>query len=509
MLPAAAGWVATTPLRNLKVAATTRRWAPGAARRADSVRPTGLNSLALNCASDYFPPVISRAKSEALFAEALKFIPGGVNSPVRAFRAVGGQPFFVNRAKDAHVFDVDGNDYIDYVCTWGPAILGHAHPKIIKAVQLAAEHGTSFGIPNPLEVTLAKLVCAAVPSVQKIRMCNSGTEACMSAIRLARGFTGRDKIIKFDGCYHGHADSLLVKAGSGALTFGHPDSAGVPASFTQHTVVLPFNDAEPVKAAFAANAGQIAGIIVEPVPGNAGLYLPRPGYLEFLRQITTEHGSLLIFDEVMTGFRLAPGGAQERFGIAPDLSCFGKIIGGGLPVGAFGGRADVMDCLAPLGPVYQAGTLSGNPLAMAAGIAALEELGIADCGLQVAGNAPAQGLKAQSPKLKQRNAYTTLEELGRQLESGLRDAAQLAKVPVQFNRCGSMFCGYFTDRPVHNLTDAMRSDRQRFAKFFHGMLEAGVYLAPSQFEAGFISTAHATEDISRTVKAAAAVLKSL
>src|SRR5712671_281792 len=317
---------------------------------------------------------MSRAKSEELFATALQCIPGGVNSPVRAFRAIGGQPFFVNRARDARVWDVDENEYVDYVCTWGPAILGHAHPKIIKAVQQAAENGTSFGIPNPFEVTMAKLVCSAVPSVQKVRMCNSGTEACMSAIRLARGFTRRDKIIKFDGCYHGHGDSLLVKAGSGALTFGHPDSAGVPAAFTQHTIVLPFNDLEAVKAAFAANPLQIAGIIIEPVPGNAGVYLPKPGYLEFLSEITKAHGALLIFDEVMTGFRLAKGGAQERFRITPDLSCFGKVIGGGLPVGAFGGRAEIMDCLAPVGPVYQAGTLSGNPVAMAAGIAALEEL---------------------------------------------------------------------------------------------------------------------------------------
>ena len=282
--------------------------------------------------------MISRAKSEALFAEALKYIPGGVNSPVRAFRAVGGKPFFVNKASGCRVWDVDGNEFIDYVGTWGPAILGHAHPKIIAAVKAAADHGTSFGIPNPFEVTMAKLICSLVPSVQKVRMCNSGTEACMSAIRLARGFTKRDKIIKFDGCYHGHADSLLVKAGSGALTFGHPDSAGVPAAFAQHTIVLPFNDAEAVKAAFAANKNEIAGIIVEPVPGNAGLYLPKPGYLEFLRKITQSNGALLIFDEVMTGFRLAHGGAQERFGITPDLTCFGKIIGGGLPVGAFGGR---------------------------------------------------------------------------------------------------------------------------------------------------------------------------
>src|SRR5438876_410525 len=317
---------------------------------------------------------LPRPLSHKLFAEALEYIPGGVNSPVRAFRGVGGEPFFVNRAKGSRVWDVDGNEYIDYVCTWGPAILGHAHPAIISAVKETAEYGTSFGIPNPLEVRMARLICSAVPSVEKVRMCNSGTEATMSAIRLARGFTKRDKIIKFEGCYHGHADSLLVKAGSGALTFGNPDSAGVPAAFTQHTIVVPYNDVEAVKAAFAANKDQIAGIIVEPVPGNAGLYLPKPGYLEFLREITQENGALLIFDEVMTGFRLAPGGAQERFGVRADLSTFGKIIGGGLPVGAFGGRADIMDFLAPLGPVYQAGTLSGNPLAMAAGIAALLEL---------------------------------------------------------------------------------------------------------------------------------------
>ena len=443
--------------------------------------------------------MISRAKSEALFAEALKYIPGGVNSPVRAFRAVGGQPFFVEKAKGARVWDVDGNEYLDYVCTWGPAILGHAHPKIIRAVQQAAENGTSFGIPNPSEVTMAKLVCSAVPSAQKVRMCNSGTEACMSAIRLARGFTKRDKIIKFDGCYHGHADSLLVKAGSGALTFGHPDSAGVPAAFTQHTIALPFNDTDAVTAAFDANLDQIAGIIVEPVPGNAGLYLPKPGYLEFLRKITADNGALLIFDEVMTGFRLAWGGAQERFGIRPDLSCFGKIIGGGLPVGAFGGRADVMDCLAPLGPVYQAGTLSGNPLAMAAGIAALEELR--------GGVGQASCLTEQAGSLSHSGAYPRLEELGAQLEAGMKDAAKAAKVSVQFNRCGSMFCSYFTDRPVHNLADAMHSDRERFKKYFHGMLAQGIYLAPSQFEAGFISTALNEVDIGKTVAAAAKVMR--
>jgi glutamate-1-semialdehyde 2,1-aminomutase len=428
--------------------------------------------------------MISRAISEQLFAEALRYIPGGVNSPVRAFRGVGGQPFFAKRAAAAHVWDVDGNDYVDYVGTWGPAILGHAHPKIIDAVQNAARDGTSFGIPNPYEVDMARLICASIPSVQKVRMCNSGTEATMSAIRLARGFTRRDKIIKFEGCYHGHVDSLLVKAGSGALTFGHPDSAGVPASFTEHTVVLPFNDPASVEAAFKANPGQIAGVILEPVPGNAGLYLPKPGYLEFLRRISADAGALLIFDEVMTGFRLAFGGAQALFSIVPDLSCFGKIIGGGLPVGAFGGRAEIMDQLAPLGPVYQAGTLSGNPLAMAAGLAALNEL-------------------------QAGNAYAQLEQLGAQLETGLRDAARSANIPVQFQRIGSMFCGYFTDQPVYNLSDAMKSDRARFAKFFHAMLSGGVYLAPSQFEAGFISTAHTAEDIDKTIQVAARALKSL
>jgi glutamate-1-semialdehyde 2,1-aminomutase len=427
---------------------------------------------------------MNRVQSDQLFAEALKYIPGGVNSPVRAFRAVGGNPFFVNHAGGCRVRDVDGNELIDYVLTWGPAILGHAHPKIIAAVKAAADHGTSFGIPNPLEVTMAKMICELVPSVKKIRMTNSGTEACMSAIRLARGFTKRDKIIKFDGCYHGHADSLLVRAGSGALTFGQPDSAGVPAAFTQHTIVAPYNDVEAVKAIFAANKNEIAGIIVEPVPGNAGLYLPQPGYLEFLSEITKAHGALLIFDEVMTGFRLARGGAQERFHITPDLSTFGKVIGGGLPVGAFGGRAEIMDCLAPLGPVYQAGTLSGNPLAMAAGIANLEEL-------------------------LATNAYEKLETLGAQLAAGMRDAAKAANVPVQFNQCGSMFCGYFTDQPVHNVADAMHSDRERFKKFFHGMLDAGVYLAPSQFEAGFLSTAHTPADIENTVQAAAKVLRAL
>ncbi len=427
---------------------------------------------------------MNRTQSEVLFAEALNHLPGGVNSPVRAFRAVGGTPFFVNHAFGAHVRDVDGNELLDYVGTWGPAILGHAHPRIIEAVKDAATHGTSFGIPNPLEIKMARLIKERVPSVQKVRMTNSGTEACMAAIRLARGYTKRDKIIKFDGCYHGHVDSLLVRAGSGALTLGQPDSAGIPGAFTQHTVVLPFNDQAAVEEAFASHPEGIAGIILEPIPANAGLYLPKPGYLEFLRDITRKHQSLLIFDEVMTGFRLAPGGAQERFGMTPDLTCFGKIIGGGLPVGALGGRAEIMDFLAPLGPVYQAGTLSGNPLAMAAGIAALEELSAS-------------------------GAHALLESLGTQLSEGMRKEAGRAGIPVQVHSCGSMFCTYFHPDPVHNVADALKSDRDRFKRFFHGMLENGIYLAPSQFEAGFISTAHTAGDIESTLAAAHKVFKSL
>ncbi|MFN0066017.1 MAG: glutamate-1-semialdehyde 2,1-aminomutase [Limisphaerales bacterium] len=427
---------------------------------------------------------MDRARSHALFAEALQHLPGGVNSPVRAFRAVGGEPFFVDRAAGARVWDVDGNEYLDYVGTWGPAIHGHAHPRIVAAVQGAAARGTSFGIPNPHEVTLGRLVKEAVPSVEKIRFCSSGTEACMSAVRLARGYTGRDKILKFDGCYHGHGDSLLVKAGSGALTLGTPDSAGVPADLARLTLVLPFNDPEALRAAFAAHGPELAAVILELVPANAGLYLPRPGYLELLRELTREQGVVLIADEVMTGFRLAWGGAQEVFGLRPDLSTFGKIIGGGLPVGAFGGRADIMDRLAPLGPVYQAGTLSGNPLAMAAGIAALDEL-------------------------RDGRAYVRLEKLGAALEAGLTDAALGARVPVTFQRIGSMFCAYFCDQPVGNLADALRSDRARFARFFHGMLERGVYLAPSQFEAGFLSTAHTEADIGATVGATAEVLRGV
>src|ERR1019366_3363604 len=351
---------------------------------------------------------------EELFAEALRFIPGGVNSPVRAFRAVGGQPFFVNKARGSRVWDVDGNEYIDYVGTWGPAILGHAHAKVIRAVQAAAENGTSFGIPNPFEVTLAKLICSWVPSIQKVRMCNSGTEATMSAIRLARGFTKRDKIIKFAGCYHGHSDSLLIKAGSGALTQGNPDSAGIPAAFARDTVVLNYNDRAALDAGFAANPGQVACVILEAYCGNVGFIMPDPGYLAYVRTACTKHGALLIFDEVMTGFRIAKGGVQEREKITPDLTCLGKIIGGGLPVGAFGGRADVMDFLAPLGPVYQAGTLSGNPLAMAAGIAALR-------------------------LLKELDPYARLDALGRQLRDAVTGACRAKGLAVQVPQCGSMF----------------------------------------------------------------------
>lgn len=425
-----------------------------------------------------------RLRSEALFAEAIKHIPGGVNSPVRGFRAVGGTPFFAASASGARVTDVDGNTYIDYVGTWGPAILGHAALPIIRAIQSTAERGTSFGIPHAQEVTMAQRVKSLVPSVEKVRFCNSGTEATMSAIRLARGFTGRDLIVKFDGCYHGHSDGLLVKAGSGALTLGYPDSAGVPAEVARQTLVLPFNDPEALRRVFELHDGQLAAVILELVPANAGLYLPRPGYLELLRQLTRDHGSVLIADEVMTGFRLGPAGAQGVFGLTPDLSCFGKIIGGGLPVGAFGGRAEIMDQLAPLGPVYQAGTLSGNPLAMAAGLAALDALQSSD-------------------------AWNRLEAVGSELEQGMVAVAKATQIPMQFQRIGSMFCGYFTEEPVWNLADAMRSDRTRFARFFHGMLDRGIYLAPSQFEAGFISTAHTSAEIEATIQAAEAVLKTL
>ncbi len=413
------------------------------------------------------------ASSADLFAAAQKRIPGGVNSPVRAFRGLDREPFFVERAEGARLWDVDGHEYIDYVGTWGPAILGHAPKVVVEAVSAAAARGVSFGIPNPLEVEMAELICRWVPSIEKVRMVNSGTEATMSCIRLARGFTGREKIIKFEGCYHGHVDSLLVNAGSGALTHGAPDSAGVPARFADLTIALPFNDIEAVRTAFRENTDEIAAIILEPIPANAGLFFPRDQFLAQLREECTRHGALLIFDEVMTGFRVARGGAQELYQITPDLTALGKVIGGGLPVGAFGGRAEIMDCLSPLGPVYQAGTLSGNPLAMAAGLAQLREL-------------------------ERINGWALLETLGAQFERETRAALRRSNESFTFHRIGSMFCLFFTAEPVLDLATAQRSDRARFAHFFRHCLDHGVYVAPSQFETGFISTAHTAGDISRT-----------
>lgn len=418
--------------------------------------------------------------SHDLFQAAKRRIPGGVNSPVRAFRGVGGEPFFAVAASGSRLFTADGVELIDYVGTWGPAILGHAPDSVTAAVCGAAAQGLSFGVPNPFEVEMAETICDFVPSVEKVRMVNSGTEATMSCVRLARGFTKRDKIIKFEGCYHGHVDSLLVKAGSGALTHGQPDSAGVPAALANLTITLPFNDIEAVRSAFAANKGEIAAIILEPVPANAGLYLPQDGYLEGLRDICTAEGALLIFDEVMTGFRLAPGGAQEMYGVMPDLTALGKVIGGGLPVGAFGGRADIMDLLSPDGPVYQAGTLSGNPIAMAAGLAQLREL-------------------------VQQSGWSHLEELGEDFEE--RTRAAIAGKPLTFHRIGSMFCLFFGTGPINNLADAQRSDRAAFAKFFHACLERGVYFAPSQFETGFLSVAHTAADIEETARVVAEAIQ--
>ena len=422
--------------------------------------------------------------SDSLFARAKQLIPGGVNSPVRAFRSVGGAPFFVKAARGASLITADDRELIDFVCTWGPAIHGHNHPAIKAAIATALDHGTSFGTPNPYEVEMAELIVKFVPSIQKVRMCNSGTEATMSAIRLARGFTKRDKIIKFSGCYHGHSDSLLIKAGSGALTHGNPDSAGVPASFARETIVLPFNDRAALDAAFAANPGQIAGVIIEAYCGNVGFIMPDPGYLQFLRDITAKHGTVLIFDEVMTGFRIAKGGVQERENIRPDLTCLGKIIGGGLPVGAFGGQAEIMDLLAPLGPVYQAGTLSGNPLAMAAGIA---------------------GLKL----LQDENPYVRLDELGRQIRDAVLAAAREKGLAVQVPQCGSMFSIFFTDTPVRDYATALTGDAKLFGRFFQACLERGVYLAPSAYEAAFLSTAHAGNAINRACEVMSAAIKAL
>ncbi len=416
-------------------------------------------------------------RSRQLFAEAAGYFPGGVNSPVRAFRAVGGDPFFVASAKGSRITDVDGRTYIDYVGSWGPMILGHAHPRVVAAIQRAAEAGTSYGAPTELETRLARLVQAAFPSVERMRFVSSGTEACMSALRVARGFTRRDGIVKFEGGYHGHADSLLVKAGSGAMTFGVPDSLGVPAELARHTRTLPYNDLSAVRAAFAERGQEIAAVIVEPVAGNMGVVVPRPDFLAGLREITRWHGALLIFDEVITGFRVAWGGAQERFGIRPDLTCLGKIVGGGLPVGVYGGRADIMEQVAPLGAVYQAGTLSGNPLAMAAGVETLTLL--------------------QAP-----GTYEALEATSARLGEGLARAAAAAGLAAQVNRVGSMLTGFFTATPVTDYVSAKTADAKRYGVFFRAMLDRGVSLVPSQFEAVFVSTAHTVGDIDQTLVAA-------
>ena len=423
-------------------------------------------------------------QSAQLFSRARSVIPGGVNSPVRAFRNVDGDPFFVQSAKGAYITDADGRQLIDYIGTWGPAILGHAPQPVLDAVHAAVDRGLGYGIPAPAEVDMAEMITDMVPSVEKVRMVNSGTEATMSAIRLARGYTGRRKIIKFIGCYHGHVDSLLVAAGSGALTFGEPDRAGVPREMTQLTLTVPYNDREAVKKAFELHGSDIAAVILEPFPANAGLYFPQNDFLHFLREITLRHDTLLIFDEVMTGFRVAPGGVQQLYGITPDLTCMGKVIGGGLPVGAFGGRSEIMDCLSPLGPVYQAGTLSGNPVAMAAGLAQLREL-----------------LKG--------NAYERLEQLGARMEEGIREALKKHGRNYTFHRAGSMFCLFFTEEEVYNLESAQKAPKKLFKSFFWNMLEQGVYFAPSPYETGFISTAHTEEDIDRTVEAVSIRLSRL
>ncbi|MFE8100094.1 glutamate-1-semialdehyde 2,1-aminomutase [Brenneria goodwinii] len=417
-------------------------------------------------------------KSESLYAAAQQLIPGGVNSPVRAFNGVGGVPLFIERADGAYLYDADGKSYIDYVGSWGPMILGHNHPAIRQAVIAAAERGLSFGAPTEMEVQMARLVTSLVPTMDMVRMVNSGTEATMSAIRLARGFTGRDKIIKFEGCYHGHADCLLVKAGSGALTLGQPNSPGVPADFARHTLTCTYNDLASVRSAFEQYPEEIATVIVEPVAGNMNCVPPLPEFLPGLRALCDEFGALLIIDEVMTGFRVALAGAQAHYGVVPDLTCLGKIIGGGMPVGAFGGKREVMQALAPTGPVYQAGTLSGNPIAMAAGFACLTEVA--------------------KPGVHQK-----LTELTEQLTAGLSAAAKAANIPLVINQAGGMFGLFFTDAGrVTCYQEVMTSDVDRFKRFFHMMLEEGIYLAPSAFEAGFMSLAHSQQDIERTIEAA-------
>jgi len=422
--------------------------------------------------------------SKKLFEQATALIPGGVNSPVRACRSVGTDPLFIDRADGAYIFDADANRFIDYIGSWGPMILGHRPPAVLNAVADVLARGTSFGAPTDLEIELARLVCTAVPSIEVVRMVNSGTEATMSAIRLARGVTGRDLVIKFDGCYHGHADTLLVAAGSGVATLGIPGSPGVPESVAAGTLSLPFNGIEAVQAVFKEKGDRIACVIVEPVAGNMGLVRPAEGFLETLRELTSTAGSLLIFDEVMTGFRVAFGGAQSLYGITPDLTCLAKVIGGGLPVGAYGGKREIMEQIAPQGPVYQAGTLSGNPLAMAAGIATLNEL-------------------------KAPGFYEALDTTTATLVEGLTKAAADAGIPVQIDREGSMLGMYFTDQPVKDFEDAKTSDLERFTAYYKGMLERGIYLAPSQFEAAFVSAAHSAADIETTVNAAAEVMRAL
>jgi glutamate-1-semialdehyde 2,1-aminomutase len=422
--------------------------------------------------------------SRSLFEQAQRVIPGGVNSPVRAFRAVGGAPFFVASGQGSRITDVDARSYLDFLGSWGPLILGHAAPAVVEAVGEALRRGTSYGAPTPGEVEMAELISRAVPSMEMVRLVSSGTEAAMSAIRLARGATGRDLIVKFEGCYHGHADSLLVKAGSGGATFGVPDSLGVPAALAQMTLTVPFNDLEAVERLMSARGGEVAVIVVEPVAGNMGVVPPAPGFLEGLRRLCDEHRALLLFDEVITGFRVAYGGAQALYGVRPDLTCLGKIIGGGLPVGAYGGPREIMGRVAPLGGVYQAGTLSGNPLAVAAGLATLRAL--AD---------PA--------------AYARLERAGAMLEAGLVDGARAAEVPLTVNRVGSMLTAFFTGGAVTDYASAKRSDTARYARFFHAMLERGVFLAASQFEAAFVSLAHSDQDLESASRAAREALASL
>lgn len=422
--------------------------------------------------------------SQALFAAARQVIPGGVDSPVRAFRAVGGQPLFIERGQGPYLFDVDGNRFIDYVLSWGPLILGHAHARVAEALKDAVERGTSYGAPTALETELAELVCEMVPSAHMVRFVNSGTEAVMSALRLARAFTGRDKVIKFEGCYHGHADMLLVQAGSGVATLGLPDSPGVPRGAAQDTLVAPFNDLSAVEVLFEANPDQVAGVIVEPVAGNMGVVPPVEGFLAGLRKLTQQHGALLIFDEVMTGFRVALGGAQALYGVSPDLTTLGKVIGGGLPVGAYAGRRDIMELVAPVGPMYQAGTLSGNPLAMTAGIETLKVL-------------------------REAGVFDDLVARTERLCKGMGEAARSVGLPVYQTQVGTMFCTYFSEGPVTGWSSASRSDVARFGRFFQSMLELGVYLAPSQFEAGFTSIAHSDEVIDATVGAARTAFREL